>query len=157
MNHGHTPPDVNTDVASDETLRTRDTEKPARRERSMNGALRALDYRKGTRRYHRCSRCHAEREDAPPIIYNADGSAASQTPLVPIMVGQDLLGFTCNACFHSLVQHIAAVFPDNIGFPLVDHHGMLIATPRCDECGSTLAYATDGKSVLCPQCDVEHL
>jgi hypothetical protein len=131
-------------------------EVPKRTVRSMNGARRALDYRKGVKRFHRCSRCHAEHETAPPIIYNADGSA-SESPMSAIMVGATLLGFACNDCINSLMQHISSAFPENLGFPLVDHHGQLVSTPRCDDCGAALAYATDGRSVLCPQCDVEHL
>jgi len=121
--------------------------KPKRR----SDALRALDYRKRTGgRWQRCSRCHREHELHAPLVYNL--SRPEPETLVPLMVGQDLMGFVCNQCFRSTCAHIASIFPDAQGFPHVDQDGMLVPTPRC-ECGTALQYASDGRELLCSQCD----
>lgn len=121
----------------------------------MNGARRALDYRRNGAVLHRCSRCHAERElPTGRGLVGLDGKdLQQQQPFAAIMIGNELLGFTCSGCFGAIVQHTVGVFPDRIGFPLVDHHGRLMEHPRCDECKGALAYAADGRSVICPHCD----
>lgn len=127
----------------------------------MNGGRRALDYRKAgsAGRFHRCSRCHAERELNMSALVDVQGAQLppKEEPFTPIMVGNELLGFCCRECFSAVIKHCASVFPEANGFPLVDHHGRLVATPRCDDCGAALAYAGDGRSVLCPQCDSDAL
>ena len=129
----------------------------APKQRAMNGR-RALDFRRGTKRMQRCSRCHTENELTKPVLYDlSDRAIAQPEALAPIMVGDELLGFCCTNCRHSLLQHIASVFPDGIGFPLVDHHGQLERPSRCDDCGQSLAYSSDGRSVVCPQCDTDAL
>lgn len=128
--------------------------------RRSTDALRALDYRKPTGgRFQRCSRCQREHELTAPVLYNVGGqqlerSAAPVTALMPLMLGQDLLGFICGQCFYSTCQHIVSLFPDAQGFPHVDQNGMLVPTPRC-ECGTALHYSNDGRELLCAQCDTE--
>ena len=145
MNNSH-----KSGVSSDAT----DVTKPKR----PNTALRALDYRKRTGgRWQRCSRCHAEHELTAPVLYNVGGqqlerSAESVPSLMPLMLGQDLLGFICGKCFYSTCQHVVSIFPDAQGFPHVDRDGMLLPAPRC-ECGTPLHYSNDGRELLCAQCD----
>lgn len=71
---------------------------------------------------------------------------------MPLMLGQDLLGFICGPCFFSTCSHIVSIFPDAQGFPHVDQDGMLVPTPRC-ECGTALHYSNDGRELLCAHCD----
>lgn len=145
-----------TEVLTDELRRGAIRTNLRKAARAMNGR-RALDYRKGSRRMQRCSRCHLEIELAKPVLYDLSNRAIpgpEDHALAPIMVGDELMGFICSGCKHSLLQHIASVFPERIGFPMVDHHGQLAQPSRCDECGAALAFASDGLSVVCPQCDV---
>jgi hypothetical protein len=124
--------------------------------RRMHGT-RALDYRKegSSKRYQRCSRCHAEHEVATPAIYAHDGTRVEPDPTMAVlMVGQDLLGFICSRCFYSVSKAIVSLFPDEFGLPFVDEKGRLVPVSRCDTCGTPLRYSDDGRSVLCPQCDV---
>ena len=134
------------------TLATRQTQ---RRPRSMGGARRVLDYRRDGRKFARCSQCHGEHELKQPVIFNLSGGAAQThpTPLAPIMIGENLLGFVCKSCEPTASANIAALFPNHLGFPLANHHGELVDHPKCDDCGSALAYDSDGLSVLCPRCD----
>lgn len=117
-------------------------------------ALRSLDYRKRTGgRWQRCSRCHREHELTAPVLYNVGGqqlSGLQLAGLIPIVVGQDLMGFVCGDCFHATLQHVASLFPDAMGFPHIDNDGMIVPTPRC-ECGAPLHYAPDGRTLLCSQ------
>lgn len=141
----------------DHDSRSRDetpTERPPAR-RSMNGR-RALGFRRGRKSFQRCSRCHTEVElSAKPLLYDANQTPieTNAATLAAIMVGNELLGFVCSECFVPLLQHVCSVFPDSLGFPLVDHHGQLVTPPRCDTCDAALAYSSDGMSVLCPHCD----
>lgn len=114
---------------------------------------RAVEYKRGSQRFQRCSRCHVEQELTAPVLYNARGESAPQTTgLAPVLVGQDLLGFICSGCFHAVCKHIASVFPDSFGFPFVNKQGQLQPTPRCQACSFALAYASDGRSMYCPEC-----
>ena len=130
-----------------------------RKRRSTSTALRALDYRKRTGgRWQRCSRCQVEHELTTPLIYNLSrletrpGAPEPAPELMPLMLGQDLLGFICGKCFYATCAHVVSIFPDAQGFPHVDQDGMLVPTPRC-ECGTALHYSNDGRELLCAHCD----
>lgn len=117
--------------------------------------LRSLEYRRGGTRFQRCSRCHVERDMSAPILRDGlDQVISPESTMSAVMVGQDLLGFICNGCFHATAKHIVQLFPNEQGFPYVDKRGQLLPPPRCNDCGTLLAFADDGIHVLCPQCDV---
>lgn len=127
---------------------------------------RAMDYRlpaeQGGGRWQRCSRCHSTRRLDNPVIYNLASRTTrpgepdrTSTGLNPIMIGNELIGFICTDCFTRLCHHVLDLFPDRTGFPHVDSNSYLQPNPRCDECNSPLAYASDGRRVICPACDTE--
>lgn len=72
------------------------------------------------------------------------------------MVGNDLVGVACPECVLSVERHIQAMFPDGHAFPFVNDRGELLSTPRCEN-GHALIYAVDGRSMVCQQCDAEHV
>ena len=121
------------------------------RKRRMLG-VRALDYRRDGRRYQRCSRCHAERDMAAPVLYRL-GEETPTNAMDVLMLGQNLLGFICRACVLETSRHILELFPHGHGFPFVDQHGQLQPVSRCTDCKAPLVFSNDGRTVLCPQCD----
>lgn len=109
--------------------------------------VQALEFRRDGQRCQRCSRCQRERPLSPLVLTNA-----AET-MYPIMVGQDLVGILCHECVMATERHIQSLFPDGHAFPFVDDRGRLMPTPRC-ELGHTLVYSSDGRGMVCDQCDV---
>ena len=133
--------------------------------RTIN-TIRSMDYRlppeQGGGRFQRCSRCHTAKRLDSPVIYNMASLSSrpgkpdlASSGLAPIMIGNELVGFICGDCFVRTCQHLQQIFPDCQGFPHTDQSGLLQPTPRCDTCNAALQYASDGRSVICPKCDVE--
>lgn len=111
----------------------------------------AIEYRKGARRFQRCSRCQREREISSLVLSTERVNLDS---FAPVMVGQGLCGILCNDCVHSVEMHIQAIFPDRHAFPFTDAAtGELLPNPRC-ELGHPLVYAHDGSGMVCEQCAV---
>jgi hypothetical protein len=118
----------------------------------LPGPIRSVDYKRNGGRFQRCSRCHTEVELLRPVIYSADGAEPiSGTGLAPLLVGNELVGFICADCRYAVLEHVCSIFPNAIGFPLVDRDGYLQPHPQCS-CGLPLQYAHDGTTgLVCPQ------
>ena len=114
--------------------------------------VQSLEYRRDGQRRQRCSRCHAERSVS--VLVHSQFNASDQ--VYPIMVGQDLVGVLCSSCVMPFETALQATFPDGQAYPWVDSRGVLMPTPRCDD-GHVLVYASDGRSMVCPTCDAEHV
>lgn len=151
---GFRPPLFVGPVSSDATEAIFIAENASKSPRSMGGALRSVDYRlPGRGRFDRCSVCHHEQAIDNPHIVTTGYTVPSRQQLSYVMLGNELLGFVCSVCHPKMVLHIANMFPDSKGFPMVDKDGFLVPTPRCD-CGTALGYTDDGRTVVCPKCDV---
>jgi hypothetical protein len=111
----------------------------------------AIEYRNGSLRCQRCSRCHREQQQSSLVL---DAARTNALGLAPVMVGQDLIGIVCADCVQAVERHIQSVFPDGHAFPFVDAAGQLLPTPRC-ACGTALVWTEDGRGMACTQCDVE--
>lgn len=112
--------------------------------------VQTVQYRNGRHRAQRCSKCHTEQADTALVLARNHGPM-----MVPIMVGNDLVGILCTDCVpvvESLIQR--TMFPDGHAFPFVDERGELLETPRCEK-GHPLVFADDGRSMVCTRED-EH-
>jgi hypothetical protein len=114
----------------------------------------SLEYRKGNRRFQRCSRCQREKDMSPALVLHVDRVNASE--FAPIMVGNDLVGIVCPDCVQATETHIQSMFPESHAWPFIDPMGELLPTPRC-ECGMPLVYTQDGRQMTCKQCDVQQV
>lgn len=91
--------------------------------------LRSVDYYVARRRFHRCSLCHHQVSLERPDIILTEAEMSRREQLLPVMIGNELMGFSCTACMRKLGEHIITTFRDGQGFPLVNDRGELLTEP----------------------------